>query len=82
MYTQGEQCRQHHLVWEPGGDPHLPAGAVCGFGGLHQVSHAGHGSPLNLLSQRSQWRAIIGPQCTLSYIIYIALQVFHKAYFT
>lgn len=46
---QAEQCRQHHPVWKPGGDTHLPAGSMCGFGGMHQVSHAGHDLHENLL---------------------------------
>lgn len=37
LCVQAEPFRQRHPVWKPGGDPHLPAGTMCGFGGLYQV---------------------------------------------
>lgn len=42
VFIQTEQFRQRHPVWEPGGDPHLPAGTVCGIRGVHQVRHTRH----------------------------------------
>lgn len=41
-FAQAEQHRQRHPVWKPGGDPHLPAGTVCGIGGVYQVRHMRH----------------------------------------
>lgn len=42
VFIQTEQFRQRNPVWEPGGDPHLPAGTVCGIRGVHQVRHTRH----------------------------------------
>lgn len=56
MYVQAEQCRQRHPLWKPGGNPHLPAGAVCRFGGLYQVSYAVHMK--TFLLKPSQWSAM------------------------
>lgn len=41
-FAQAEQHRQRHPVWKPGGGPHLPAGTVCGIGGVYQVRHVRH----------------------------------------
>lgn len=34
---QAECFRLHHAVWKLGGNPHLPAGTLCGFGRMYQV---------------------------------------------
>lgn len=58
-FAQAEQHRQRHPLWKPGGDPHLPAGTVCGIGGVYQVRHMRHKWHVRTPSLWS--RAVLGP---------------------
>lgn len=42
VHFQAERFRQLDPVWKPGGDPHLPAGTMRGFGRLYKVRHSGY----------------------------------------
>lgn len=86
--VQAEQFRQRHPVWKPGGDPHLPAGTMCGFGGLYQVRHAGHRENPSIIAVSVEGHVlttvytILRSRCEMVKCVEPYLpQEFHKAYY-